>query len=100
MARKPYRVEVIYPKNGKPRYYLAKDVKVKGKKRKIRQYVGNTPLLSDEEKKKYSEQYAYDIELKAAQKKAELSSSFFSPNYLSEEQIKEIEEITKLPNDR
>ncbi|MBC2764293.1 MAG: hypothetical protein HF970_13340, partial [ANME-2 cluster archaeon] len=92
MGRKPYRVEINYPKNRKPQYYLVKDVKVKGKKRKIRKYLGIIPPTA-EDIEKYRKEYAYEIELKAALKKAELSCTFYSSDYLSIEQMKTIEEI-------
>ncbi len=92
MGRKPYRVEINYPMNRKPQYYLVKDVKVKGKKRKIRKYLGIIPPTA-EDIEKYRKEYAYEIELKAALKKAELSCTFYSSDYLSIEQMKTIEEI-------
>ena len=82
MGRKPYRVEINYPKNRKPQYYLVKDVKVKGKKRKIRKYLGIIPPTA-EDIEKYRKEYAYEIELKAALKKSELSCTFYSSDYLS-----------------
>jgi Fic family protein len=95
MGRKPYRVEVIYPKHEKPRYYLVKDVKVRGKKRKVSKYLGHNSL-STKEKEQYREDYAYEIEEKAAWKRAELSSSFYKSQYLSFDQVKLTEEIKYL----
>jgi hypothetical protein len=92
MGRKPYRVEINYPKNRKPQYYLVKDVKVSGKKGKIKKYLGLKPP-SAEEIEKYRREYAYDIELKAARKKAEFSCELYTPSYLFKNQIKTIEEI-------
>jgi Fic family protein len=92
MGRKPYRVEVVYPHNRKPQYFLVKDVKVKGNKRKVRKYLGIVPL-SEEEKDKAREKYAYEMEMKAAQKRAELSSALFHSQYLLPEQMKNIETI-------
>jgi len=94
MPRKPYRVEVNYPKTGKPKYFLVKDVKVKGKKRKIRKYIGSgfvAPSASDVEH--YRKKYAYNIELRAAKKRAELSSGLYHYQYLDAEQLRAIEEI-------
>ena len=48
MGRKPYRVEINYPKNRKPQYYLVKDVKVSGKKGKIKKYLGLKPPSAEE----------------------------------------------------
>lgn len=92
MGRKPYRVELTYPKGRKPEYFLVKDVKIKGKKRKIRKYLG-VKQPTGEEVEKYRREYAYEIELKAARKKAELRCSFYTPTYLSSNEMIEIEEI-------
>ena len=92
MARKQYRVEIDYPKKRKPRYFLVKDVRVRGKKRKIRKYLGVTPPTA-EDVDNYRKRYAYDIELKAARKKAELSYELYTPSYLAQKEIKSIEEI-------
>ena len=92
MGRKPYRVEIVYPHNKKPQYFLVKDVKVKGHKRKARKYLGIVPL-SEAEKDKCREKYAYEMEMKAAQKRAEISSSLYLPKYLTREQMKNVETI-------
>ncbi|MGP8337432.1 MAG: hypothetical protein ACT6FC_04280 [Methanosarcinaceae archaeon] len=92
MGRRSYRVEVTYSKNRKPQYFLVKDVRVRGKKRKVKKYLGITPP-SGEELEKYRTVFAYDIELESALKKAELSSAFYESKYLTREQIKTIEEI-------
>jgi Fic family protein len=91
MGKKPYRVEVNYPR-GKESYYLVKDIKVRGKKRKIRKYLGRIPP-SAKDVEKYRALYAYAIELKAAEKRAELSSSFYESKYLAPAQIKTIETV-------
>ena len=92
MARKPYRVELTYPKNRKPQYFLVKDVSVKGKRRKARKYLGIKQPTA-EEVDKYRIEYAYEIESKAARKKAEISCSFYNPVYLAQEEMRQIEEI-------
>lgn len=92
MGRRPYRVEVTYPKNRKPQYFLVKDVRVRGKKKKVKKYLGIAPP-SGEELERYRTEFAYDIELEAALKKAELSSAFYESTYLTTEQIKTVEEI-------
>lgn len=92
MAKKPYRVEVNYPEKGKPKYYLVKDVRVNGKKRKARKYLGVKPPTA-EEINFFREKYAYIMETKAALKKAELSGSFYDSEYLTKAQIITIEEI-------
>jgi len=94
MGRRPYRVEMTYPKDRhrKPQYYLAKDVWFKGKKGKVKKYLGTTPP-SEGELEKYRKEHAYEIELKAALKKAHLSSKFYESDYLTNRQIKSLEEI-------
>ena len=94
MGRRPYRVEIVYPKKGKPQYYLAKDVKVRDKKGKVKKYLscGYTPPSKDDIER-YRKNYAYEMEFRVAQKKAQLSSSFYSSEYLSPHQITQLEEI-------
>jgi fido (protein-threonine AMPylation protein) len=92
MGKTRYRVEVVYPHKKKPQYYLVKDVKVKGKKRKVRKYLGIVPL-SEEEKDKARDDYAYEMEMRAAHKRAELSSAFFRSQYLALGQMISVETI-------
>ncbi len=94
MARRPYRVEVVYPKKGKPTYYLVKDVSFRGKKRKAKKYIGSGKVAPTiEEIEEYREKYAYDMEIKAAQKRAELSNAFYKPYYISKDILYPIEEM-------
>jgi len=64
----------------------------KNKKGKVKKYLG-TDQPSEEELEKYRREYAYELELKAAQKKAEFSSMFYESDYLTDNQIKGLEEI-------
>ncbi len=92
MRKKQYRVEVSYPKKGKPKYFLVKDVLFKKIKRKVKKYLGvKQPSL--EEIDKYRENFAYDLEIKAVLKKAEISSNFYSSEYLSKAEIRDLEEM-------
>lgn len=93
MPRRPYRVEISYPKRGKPRYFLAKDVIAHGRKLKVKKYIcsGRAPTL--EEAERFRREFAYEMESKAAAKKASISSAFYESDYLSPEQIGFIEEI-------
>jgi len=86
-----YRIEVNYAR-GKTRYYLVKDVKYKNRRTKSRIYVGQVPPTA-EEKLQLGIKYAYDLETMAADKRAELSSTFYISNYLSREGIKDVERI-------
>jgi len=91
MGRKPYRVELYYAK-GRPIYNLVKDVKVRGKRTKVRVYLGHDePSAADVDR--YRANFAYTIEARAAEKKAELSSTLYSSKYLTKDQIKTIETI-------
>jgi Fic family protein len=92
MGRRPYRVEINYPKDRSPQYFLTKDVWFKGKKSKVKKYLGNTPP-SGKDIEKLSIEHAFEIETKVAEKKAEISSTFYSSDYLSTEEVKKIEEL-------
>lgn len=90
-SRKHYRVETNYF-NGKPYHYLAKDVKYKNKRTKVRIYLGHTLPTADEIEKLRVE-HAFELEARAAEKRAELSSGFYRSNYLPLEGIKTVEKI-------
>jgi len=91
MGKKPYRVELYYSK-GKPYYHLVKDVRVKDQRTKVRVYLGHEePTAADVDN--YRKEYAYTIETKAAQKRAEFSSKLYTSKYLSKEDIITIETI-------
>jgi fido (protein-threonine AMPylation protein) len=93
VSRRPYRVEISYPKRGKPRYFLARDVKVHGKKSKVTKYLcsGSPPTLEDVER--FRREYAYEMEIRIAQKKAKMSCDFYESDYLAPEHIGFLEEI-------
>lgn len=94
MKRKPYRIEIDYPKNRSPQYYLVKEVRIGDKHRKIKKYVGSgytPPTPTDHQR--FCEEFAYEIELKAAQTKAEMSGDLYKSDYLNRDQIGFIEEI-------
>ncbi len=94
MGRVPYRVEVNYPRNRRPQYFLAKDVVFKDRRTKIKKYIGSgnaPPSATDIQS--YREKFAFEIEFKAALKKAELSSPTYKSDYLTRHQIGFLEEI-------
>lgn len=93
MARKPYRVEVNYPEGGQPQFYLVKDVKVGQKKSKVKKYLrsGSTPTA--DELATYRRDYAFDLEMKAAKKKAQLNADRYRSSYLSKNEITNLEEL-------
>jgi len=86
-------VEVNYSKGGKPRYFLVKDIKVKGKKRKVAKYIKTGEAPTNEELESFKREHAYELELKAARKKAELSAEHYSSNLLRKETIIDLEEL-------
>jgi fido (protein-threonine AMPylation protein) len=81
MARRPYRVEVVFPARGKPHYFLVRDVKVRNLKRKVRKYIGTRPPTTSE-LGDFRTRYAYDMEMRAARKKAQMSVEFHSTEYI------------------
>lgn len=93
MARGVYRVEVDCPKSGKPRYFLVKDIQVRGKKRKVLRYIKSGEAPTSQELEIFKQEHAYELELKAARKKGELSSEFFNSNLLGQETITQLEEL-------
>lgn len=96
MARRPYRVEVDYPKNKSPQYFLVRDVRVGERKTKVKRYLcsGNPP--SHEDLERYRKIYSYDLELKAAKKAGKLGVDFYKTRYLSKDYVDAIEEIRYL----
>ncbi|WP_342304270.1 Fic family protein [Methanolobus sp. ZRKC5] len=92
MAKRRYRVELNYPKGKNPQYFLVKDVWFKGKKGKVRQYLGTTPP-SEIDIIRYSDEHAFNLEFKVAEKKAEFSSSIYDSAYLPLDKVKEIERL-------
>lgn len=96
MARYLYRVEVDYPKSGSPRYFLARDVRVGGRKTKVKRYLcsGNPPTHEDIER--YRKIYSYALELRAAKKAGKLGTDVYKTSYLSNNYIDAIEEIRYL----
>ncbi len=91
MAKNSYRMEVSRSSGG-PKYYLVKDVRVGRRKAKVRKYIGTRPL-TEKERMDYSRKYALELELRAVRKKAELAAPLFRADYLSEEEVRRIEEI-------
>ena len=94
MGKVPYRVEVNYPRNRRPQYFLVKDVVFKNRRTKVKKYIssGESPP-SAFDIQAFRVKFAFEIELKAAFKKAELSSSTYKSEYLTRDQIRFLEEI-------
>lgn len=91
MAKRPYRVEMTFSGNSS-RFYLAKDVRVGDKRQKVRIYIGSKKP-SQEEVEQARADKGSELELRAALKKAELSASSHSSQYLDPASMRRIEEI-------
>jgi Fic family protein len=78
--------------NNKPMYYLVKDVKINGEKIKIQKYLGRTKP-TEEELQHLTQKYAYEIENKAIQKKATLTSKKLKTKYLDQKTVETLELI-------
>lgn len=90
-----YGIEEHSSSTGSSQFYLVKHVKVKGKKFKIRKYVGAL-RPNNSEIKDLSSKHAFEIESKAARKKAEYSAGVFEYDYLSKEQVMKLETVRHL----
>lgn len=66
---------------------------VKGKKRKVSKYIKTGDAPSNEELERFKREHAYQLELKAARKKAELSAPQYSSDLLSKDMIADLEEL-------
>jgi len=95
MSRKPYRVEINYPKNRKPQYFLVKDVWFKGKKSKVKKFIcsGDAP---SQELVEIHRKLAFDLELKAAKKVGTIALDKYKIRHLDPQFINSIEEIKYL----
>jgi Fic family protein len=91
MARRPYRVEMTFSGNSS-RYYLAKDVRVGDKRQKVRIYIGSHEP-SQEEVEHARAVKGPELEVRAALKKAQLSASNHTSQYLELDAIRRLEEI-------
>jgi hypothetical protein len=94
MARKPYRVELIYAKGRKPQYYLTKDIWFKGKKDKVRTYIGTEQPTIDEIE--LARKFAFNLEIKAARKIGKISEDKFLSKYIPISKIADLEELRYL----
>lgn len=92
-----YKLESERSDNKSPKYFLVRYISFKGKHSRIRQYLGTTEPTSDALAKAIRD-YAYDLELKAAEKVADMACSYYTAYYLSQSEIKEIEKLRFLHN--
>jgi Fic family protein len=91
-----YRVEKGTTKKGTIKYFLVKDVKVGKKIARERRYIKSGDPPTAEELQKFSKENAIDIEVKALNKAAKLSSSRYIARYLSKEEVSVVERIRYL----
>lgn len=95
MPKGKYRLEGVRRKETMA-YYLVRDVKTKGRRGKVRKYVSSGDAPSKKELDEFQKKHSYELELKAVEKKSELSSSTFGTKYLPPEKIKELEKLRHL----
>ncbi len=92
---KKYRIEGKETSSGDVKYYLVKDIKFKGKKRKVTKYLG-TERPSDERIEVLQRAYTMEIELKAAQRKAVMATEYYRSDYLSRSEIWRLEYLRQI----
>ena len=81
---KPFRYKLESEKydNRSPKYFLVRYISFKGKHSRVRQYLGTTKP-TPEVLAKAIRDFAYDLELKAAEKIADMACSYYTTDYLS-----------------
>jgi Fic family protein len=92
-----YKLETERSDNKSPKYFLVRYISFKGKHSRVRQYLGTTEPDSDTLAKAIRD-HAYDLELKAAEKVANMACSYYSADYIDQSGIKEIEKLRFLHN--
>ncbi len=92
-----YKLESEKSDNKSPKYFLVRYISFKGKHSRVRRYLGTTEPTPDALVKAIRD-YAYDLELKAAEKIAEMACSYYTADYLSQSEMKEIEKLRFLHN--
>ena len=96
MARKPYRVEINYSKNKQKKYFLVKDIFYNNKKSKVRKYLGSGDIPPSYEEIELYRKFAFDLELKAARAIGKLGETKFIFEFLTPEEIGQLEELKYL----
>jgi len=98
MSRRPYRLETRPGEdNLSAKYYLVKQSQVGNYRIKVSKYLysgGLPPSLSELEA--YRKEFAFDLELKAAEKYAIAGLERYNTRYLSQDRLKQIEQIRYL----
>jgi Fic family protein len=98
MSKRPYRLEIRPGEDNKSaKYYLVKQSQIDNHRIKVSKFLysgGLPPSLSELEL--FRKEFAFDLELKAAEKYAEGSLERYKSRYLSQERLKLIEQIRYL----
>lgn len=92
VSRKPFRVEVNYPANGQPKYYLVRDVKVGTARTKVRKYLGTHPPSAGE-LNRFRRELGPKLELAAVERKARYSAGSFKSEILDEKAVYSLERV-------
>ncbi len=91
MARPRYRLETQRTPTGRIKYYLAKDVRVGRRKGKVKKYLGSEGRPSNQALGAARVEHAYDLELRAIAKKADLSVNDYRPKHLERKELEDLE---------
>lgn len=97
MEKLRYRLEKAIDTNKATKYFLVRSASFKNKHNKVRQYLGTTEL-TEEDLTKAIRDYAYDLEMKAAEKVAEMAAEYYTADYLPLPVIIELENLRFLHN--
>jgi Fic family protein len=96
---KPLKYKLESEKSDKKstKYFLVRYTSFKGKHSRVRQYLGTTEPTSEALEKAIRD-YAYTLEMKAAEKIAEMACTYYTIDYPGQQEIKEIEKLRFLHN--
>lgn len=97
MAKLRYRLEKATDTKKATKFFLARSASFKSKHNKVRQYLGTTEPTAEDLAKAIRD-YAYDLEMKAAEKVAEMAAEYYTADYLSLPVIRELERLRFLHN--
>jgi len=94
MASRPGRLEVAYPAQGKPRYYIVRDARPGSGDGRVRRLIGSGDAPpSAREVEQLSREFAFDMEVEAAMMVASMSAATFRAELLSEDELHRLEEM-------
>ena len=93
MVNFKYKLE----KAGESKFFLTRSASFKGKHYKVRKYLGTT-IPTEEEFRKNIIDYSYELEIKAADKVAQLACIYYDSVYLPKPVVMDIEKLRFLHN--